>query len=61
MKTVDTLVKDIYEIIDSGIEVHEDDMKFLLSFIEREVHTFFSKEDSSMGICWRASYFFYVR
>ena len=45
MKTVDTLVKDIYEVINSGVEVHEDDMKFFLSFIEEEVHTFFSKEE----------------
>ena len=45
MKNIDTLVKDIYEIIDDGAEVHEEDMEFFLNFIRDETVNFFSKEE----------------
>ena len=45
MKNIDTLVKDIYEIIDEGTEVHEEDMEFFLNFIRDETVNFFSKEE----------------
>ena len=44
MKNIDTLVKDIYEIIDDGAEVHEEDMEFFLNFIRDETVNFFRKK-----------------
>ena len=45
MKSIDTLVKDIYKVIDEGVEVHQDDIQFFLDFIKRETKTFFSKKE----------------
>jgi len=49
MKNIDTLVKDIYEVINEGTEVHEEDMQFFLDFIRDETTRFFSKEERSRG------------
>lgn len=37
-ENIDTLVKDIYEVIDEGTEVHEEDMQFfLILFVEKRL------------------------
>ena len=49
MKNIDNLVEDIYGVIDSGTEVHEEDMQFFLDFIRDETTRFFSKEERERG------------
>ena len=49
MKNIDNLVEDIYKGIDSGTEVHEEDMQFFLDFIREETTNFFSKEERERG------------